>query len=131
MPQMANITVKKADGTTDILWTAMAPAAGDKSSAIWRSNTVGASVAQRPELRMQSQGNSQGTQRVIKTNFVYPILATENGVVMIKGYVTQVTESKITLTAPDADAKEAVYQGFNLLSSALVKDAVQAGFAPQ
>lgn len=35
MPNMANITVKKADGTTDVVYTALTPSAGDKTSARW------------------------------------------------------------------------------------------------
>lgn len=47
MPTMANITVKKADGTTDIVFDAIAGSGGDTSAARWRQdtgNTVGLPV---------------------------------------------------------------------------------------
>lgn len=40
MPQMANITVKKADGTTDVVYTALTPAGGDNSPARWSANAL-------------------------------------------------------------------------------------------
>jgi transcriptional regulator of met regulon len=36
MPAMANITVKKADDTTDVIYVAISPSAGDKVPAIWQ-----------------------------------------------------------------------------------------------
>lgn len=130
MPAMADITVKKADNTTDILWTAMSPSAGDKVPAIWRSNTVGASVAFRPELQMWSFSASGGTQRSVKTSLVYPILEVDGSITRVIGYCTQVTETKLLLKATDADAGEAVAQGINLLDSTLLVAAIKAGFAP-
>lgn len=130
MPAMADITVKKADNTTDILWTAMSPSAGDKVPAIWRSNTVGASVAFRPELQMWSFSASGGTQRSVKTSLVYPILEVDGSITRVIGYCTQVSETKLLLKATDADAGEAVAQGINLLDSTLLVAAIKAGFAP-
>jgi hypothetical protein len=51
MPALADITVKMADGTTNITYTGIVPSAGDKTPAVWRSNSVGGSIGQRPELR--------------------------------------------------------------------------------
>lgn len=130
MPNMANITVKKADGTTDIVWTNKSPSAGDKVPAIWRSDTVGASVAFRPEFRLWSYGASGGTQRSVKSSLVYPILEVDGTITRVIGYCTQVSETKLLLKASDADSKECAYQGFNLLGSALVKQSVWEGFAP-
>lgn len=129
MPAMANLTVKKADGTTDIVWTALSPSAGDKVPAIWRSQTVGAAVAFRPEFRLWSYGVPSGLQRAVKSSLVYPILQVDGTVTKVIGYCTQVTETKLLLAAPDADAGEAVYQGFNLVGHASVKQAVKEGFS--
>jgi len=124
---MANMTVKKADGTTDITYTALSPSAGDKTPAIWRSNTVGASVAQRPEFRATAN-QLVNNKRVLKTNFVFPIVDAITNTVI--DYVTIVMESKISLKATDVDVKEAVYQGLNLVSNALIKQSASDGFAP-
>lgn len=127
MPQMANITVKKADGTTDIVYTAMSPSAGDKTPAIWRSNSVGTSVAQRPEFRATSAQLS-GNKRQLKTNFVYPIVDAITHKVV--DYVTVVMDVKSSLAGTDADVKEAVFQALNLNSSTLMKQSAADGFAP-
>lgn len=130
MPAIGNMTVKKADGTTDIIWTALSPSAGDKVPAIWRSQTVGSSVALRPEFRMWSFGNAGNTQRVIKTSLVYPVVQLDGTVSKVIGYCTQTTETKLLLAATDADAGEVVHQGFNILALAATKAAVKDGFAP-
>lgn len=130
MPNMADITVKKANGSTDIVWTGVNPSSGDKVAALWKSQTVGASALQRPTLRLWAADASAGAQRSIRTALVYPILQTENGVVKVIGYCTQNSESKIYTDALDADVGEVVHQGFNLLASPLIKSCVIAGFGP-
>lgn len=130
MPSMANLTVKKADGTTDIVWTGLSPSAGDKVPAVWRSQTIGANVQQRPEFRLWSFGTPNGNQRTVKSSLVYPVLQVAGGVTTVIGFCTQVMETKIAIVASDADAGECVYQGFNILSTALIKQAVKEGFAP-
>jgi hypothetical protein len=75
MPSMADIIVKKNDGTTNITFTAMVASAGDKSQAIWRSTTVGTAAAHQPELRMTSRANGTGTARRVDLHFSYPSTA--------------------------------------------------------
>lgn len=130
MASQANLTVKKANGSTDIVWTGLSPSAGDKVPAIWRSQTVGTSVAQRPEFRLWSYGAPNGNQRIVKSSMVYPIVETDGSISRVVGYCTQVSETKVYLNATDADAGEAVYQGCNLLAHADIKAAILAGFAP-
>jgi hypothetical protein len=130
MPNMANITIKKADGTTDIVWAQKSPSAGDKVPAIWRSDTVGASAAHRPEFKVWTFGTPNGKQRVAKTTLTYPITVLDGTLTKVVGYCTQVTETKVFMEATDVEAGEVVNQGFNLLASALIKQAVKEGFAP-
>lgn len=130
MPNMADITVKKADGTTNIVWAQVNPSSGDTVAALWKSQTVGSTMLQRPSLRLWANNASGGAQRSIRSALVYPILQVENGVTKVIGYCTQSSESKVFMNAPDADVGEFVEQGFNLLGSALVKSCVKAGFGP-
>lgn len=39
MPTMANLTVKKYDGVTDIVYDALSASGGDGSPAVWRQDT--------------------------------------------------------------------------------------------
>lgn len=128
---MANLTVKKADGTTDIVWTALAPSAGDKVPAVWRSQTVGTAVAYRPEFKLWTLSNGSGNQRVAKATLVYPVTQTDtSNIPKVVGYITFTGEVKVATLATDVDAGEAVYQAMNLMSSPLVKQSIKEGFAP-
>lgn len=125
----ANIVIKKSDGTTDTTYTALVPSAGDTSPAVWRNNTVGTKVNQRPELRLSASAPSTG-KRTSKLNFVWPLIETVGGVDTIVDYVTFVLTAKTSENASEAAIKEAVYQGVNLLGHVQVKDSLVSGFSP-
>ena len=57
MTQQTNITVKKFDGVTDIVYSAVLPAAGG-NAAVWRAPTLGTAMAHQPELRIKSSKNN-------------------------------------------------------------------------
>jgi hypothetical protein len=128
---MANITVKKNDGTTDIVYTGVVPSAGDKSAAVWRSNTVGSAPAHRPELQLNSQWNGPRTARRISGKYTYPVTAVgsdgktnvvDRGFIEFSGLVPQ--------TMSDTDINEMVSQGANLVGSTLIKTSFKEGYAP-
>lgn len=129
MPILANITVKKADNTTDIVWTAKSPSSGDKVPAILRSDTVGAAVAFRPEIRLWSYDASKGAQRALKATVVWPHTVTESGVVKVVGYSSFSGEFKIFNTAADIEVGEFAAQVPNLIATALVKQCIKEGFS--
>lgn len=131
MPQMANITVKKNDGTTDVTYTGVVPSSGDKSPAIWRNTSVGTASAHRPEFQLLSFANGPKTARKLEGKVMYPVLATgsdgkvnvvDRGWIMVSGI--------LPTTMNDTDVNELVSQAFNLFASALVKDSFKSGYAP-
>jgi len=131
MPNLANMTVKKNDGTTDIVWTGVVPSAGDKTPAVWKSQTVGTADSQRPELKLSSRDNGPATARRLDGTFTYPTLATGSD-----GKVNVVDRMIINISAVkpkamiDADVNEAVSQAMNLFGSTLIKDSFKQGYAP-
>jgi hypothetical protein len=129
MPQAANITVKKADGTTDIVYTTIGPAAGDGSPAIWRSNSVGTAVAHRPELRLTAREGASGAERKLRATYVYPMIAanTATGITSVVQKATMTCEWIMSKNMTAADVSEAVAQYANLLASALIKACVNDG----
>lgn len=130
MPNLANITVKKADGTTDILWTGVAAAAGDKSPATWRSLTVGTAVAFQPSMQMISRSNGPNTARRVDVTIVYPYTTTGTDGKTYLAEKAIFTGSMLVPTGmPSASTDEACAQAVNLLASTLVKQCLQAGFA--
>lgn len=136
MPTMANITVKKADGTTDVTYDALTGAAGNGSEAVWRQDTgasAGLPVGHRAVFKMASQDNGPKTARTIRINYKRPY-STQNTVT--SKYETSDSDvMKIDITLPNAipasEVSEAVHQMMNLCASALVKSSIIAGYAPQ
>lgn len=132
MASLANITVKKNDGTTDIVWTGVCPSSGDGVPALWRSETVGSAPGHKPTLELSTRYNGARTARRIDGKFIYPQIATDS----TTGLTTVVNRvvANISMAVPDAcpttDINEAVSQMFNLLVSTLVKDSFKTGFAP-
>ena len=131
MPTMADITVKKNDGSTDILWTAIQASGGESSPAVWRSNTIGTAAAQRPEIRLQSKWNGDQTARRVDGTATYPSLATGSG-----GEINITNRFNFSFSAVvpsgmlDTDVNEAASQIANLIASTLFKSSFKAGYAP-
>jgi hypothetical protein len=132
MPDMANITVKKDDGTTDVTYSVVTASGGDKSPAVWRDNGFGGTPGQRPELRLASQPNGDGTGRKLVGSFTYPSLYTDTST----GLTKVGTRANFQFTAfmpaemPDAFAAEFGAQIGNLLAAALIEDCLTIGYAP-
>lgn len=132
MPSMANITVKKNDGTTDIVWTGVCPSSGDGVPAIWRSETVGSAPAHFPMLELRSRYNGQKTARRMDVNYVYPEIATDSttSLVSVVNRIPFQLTAAIPQGVPATVIAEAVSQFANLLASTLLKDSFKSGFSP-
>lgn len=126
MPTAANITVKKADGTTDILYTLVSASGGDNSPAVWHSLSSAYMRGHRHTFTMTSRWNGDKTRRRfdIKGSFPYVDGA---GVITVQNF--ELTTS-IPQNITDADINENAAQFVNLVASALAKSSLQAGFAP-
>lgn len=130
MPQMANITVKKADGTTDVVFTSMTPSSGDGVAAQWRANGSGASAAVRAVATCSSKFNGAKTARRVDLTFNYPQVETVGGVETVVNRLPFVLSVPIPLSATDAAISEAVAQATNFFASALIRDSLKAGYSP-
>lgn len=128
MPSMANITVKKNDGTTDVVYTALTPSAGDKVAAQWRDNSLSTVAAHRPQFSLKSEeGNNS---RRLTGSFWYPCVETVSGVPTVVARIPITVNATIAKNVADSHINEAVSQCFNLLNSTLVKDSFKSGYAP-
>lgn len=136
MPAMASITVKKADGTTDIIFDSLTPAGGDGQAAIWRQDTgqaAGFPAGLRPILKVSTKWNGPKTARIMAFEAMFPY-ATQDSTTTIYSAKDQVLfKGALTLpqAIPAANLKEAAYQYANLLASALIKSAAEVGYAPR
>lgn len=132
MPNMADITVKKFDGTTDIVYVALSPSAGDKTPAQWRVEAIGTVPGNRPTLAVTSRYSVDRQARVVEGKLIYPETFTDSTTGIV---ATRLRESFsfthiIRQDAADATTKELSAQAANLLKSALIQSVLLTGFAP-
>lgn len=132
MPTMANITVKKADGTTDVTFTAVTASGGDKQPAIWRNESFGGTVGQRPELRVRSSANGANSARKVEGSFTYPLLYTDSNTSLTK-VATRANlqwSASVPQDMTDASLSEFAAQYGNLVAAALIKSVHASGYSP-
>jgi hypothetical protein len=131
MAALADITVKKNDGTTNIVYTGLSPSSGDGVPAIWKSQTVGSAPNHQPEFRLSGKDASNGSKRALRTTYVYPQIATDTTTSTTS--VVNSTFASTDWTFPkgmaQADINEAVAQYANLLVSTLVVACVKSGYS--
>lgn len=131
MPTMADITIKKNDGTTDVTYAAVVASGGDKSPAVWRHSTATGTPGQRPELRISSRANGDQTARRVDGQFTYPSVYTDTSTSTTKvGSRANFTfSSVIPGDMPDVDAEEFGAQIGNLIAAALVEAILTTGYS--
>lgn len=132
MPTLANVTIKKADGTTDVIYTAIASSAGDGSPAVFRNNTVGNTLAERPTLLIKSTSNGPKTARRVRVDFSWPTVSMDaGGNITITGRMSGDASVLVPQNQDTATIKEQAYQFSNLIGAALVKACFDEGYAPR
>lgn len=135
MPAMASITVKKFDGTTDIVFDALAASGGDNSPAYWRQDTgaaAGLPVGLRSLVSLQSTWNGPKTARQMRAKLVLPYAVQDSTTTIYsaKDRVVYDVIGTFPIAIPSANLNEAAYQGLNVLGSLLFRQAFAAGFSP-
>lgn len=135
MPSMASVTVKKYDGTTDIVYDALSAAGGDGFPAVWRQDTgVATSVPYglRKVLKLQTQPNAPKTARQARINFVAPYAVQDSTTTVWTAKDRFVFDGVATmpLAIPPSEINEAAYQLGNLLAHLLIKQSIAGGYAP-
>lgn len=133
MPSMASITVKKNDGTTDIVYDALSASAGDTVPAQWRQDTGNSNpMGLRPMIRMTSQDNGPKTARRVRVSGSYPFTYTDTTTSLVKADDKVVLEFNAVLPGAISSSaiNEAVAQFINMLDSTLIVASTQAGYAP-
>lgn len=131
MPTMANITIKKNDGTTDVTFTAVTPSSGDNTAAAWKSQSIGNAPNHQPELRLTAREAAKGEKRALRSTFQYPQIATNSttGLTSVVDKASASTDWNFPKGMSQTDINEFVSQYANLLVSTLVKDCVKSGYS--
>lgn len=131
MPTLANITVKKADGTTDVIYTALVGAGADGTPSRHRAEAGGQVVGWRPLLTIFAKPNTNGSGRSVTGRFKFPVVRSVGGVDTLIGTVPLEISGTVGNGFTQSEIDEAVAQGFNLFSSVQVRDSFKQAYAPR
>lgn len=132
MPSMADITVKKDDGVTNVIFVALNPSSGDTVPAFWRQDAMGTQANLRATFSLKSTWNGPRDARRVEGVYQYPFTSTDS----TTGLTSVVSKVPISFSATvpqgitDTVVAEAISQWANLMASTLVKSSLKAGFAP-
>lgn len=131
MPALADIVIKMADGVTDVTYTAIAGAAGDGSPAVFRNNSVGTALNQRPTLLVKASSNGSKTARRIRGDFSWPIVGVSNGITQVIGRAPGDFSFLMPQNQDEGTIIEQAHQFGNLVASAIIKSCIAEGYAPR
>lgn len=132
MPTLSNITVKKYDNTTDVVYTAVASAASDGVAAEYQNQTGFAIPSNRPTLKLSTRANGKGTSRRASASFVWPLTTVDlSGKTVRSGSVNGEFSMILPQDVDQTVVREAHQQFAKLLASSALKDVLDTGFAPR
>lgn len=131
MAAASNISIKKADGTTVIVYSLLSASGGDRSPAVWRSTTAVGTAGQQPFCQMSSRSSGDGNVRRVDVLFVYPSVYTDtSGNTQVRSKAVFQGSWALPLDATSADLAEMGAQMPFMMSSAQWMTAFQTGYAP-
>lgn len=130
MPIMANVTVKAANGTTDVVYVAKSPAAGDGSQAVWAVDAASTYRDQRAVAKISAADNGTRTARRVRQSHSVPIIRTIDGLPTKIGNIVFERSAIIPNGVTDSEAAEAAAMDANFSASTLIKSVFTDGMAP-
>lgn len=133
MATATNLTVKKYDNTTDVTYTVISGAPGDKLPAIWRNESFATIAGNRPVFTVASKAVQNGKNaRVVEAKLQLPELFTNSTTGVTAVRLKDIASCAVTIDLDGADVthQELVAQFFNLCNSGSMRSVFISGFAP-
>lgn len=135
MPAIADVTVKKFDGTTDIVYAAISGSGGDSQPAVWRQDagvTASLPLGHRKTAMLSTKYNGPRSARQAELTYIAPYAVQDSTTtkwsstdrVQVKVFAT------VPLNIPASEVNEAVYQACNIAAATLIKSSMASGYAP-
>lgn len=128
MAQQADITVKRADGTTNYKFTALSASPGDGGFAQWRGE--GASPALSANLRMKTMWNAKRNARRFEVTGNFPKIDTVGGIASVTDFGSFSYSGAVPQTFTAVEAADFAAIIANAIASQLIRDSVASGFSP-
>lgn len=122
--QHSNITVKAANGTTDVVFVAKSPFAGDRSPATWAVDADSTYRDQRTIVTHSARAHGTKKARRDFIDIVVPVVRTVDGNLQKVDVIPFRFESTVSNSVTDTEADEATARAVNILASALMKSAI-------
>lgn len=129
MAQIANITVKKADGTTNVTYEAVSGSSVDGSPAMWVEPTSATTRGFRRSFSFKARLNGTKQARRVELRAVHPVVRVVGGQEVVAGTIPVDFSLPVPEWATDAEVNEAVEQSLNLFSNVTVRAQVKTGMA--
>jgi len=128
----STVTVKKADGTTDIVYTTITSASSDGSQWLLRAEAAGGPTGFRSTFSVSSKSNGLGTIRVVKFYGKMPHTYTDtnSGLVKTDGFADFSATFNVPASLPSSHLAELAAQFTELMATSYSKDAISTGYAP-
>lgn len=130
MAAIANITIKKADGTTDVVYTALTGAPGDGAPAKWRNEDVTLPIGQRATLTALAKPNGRADARQVQIRVRRPVVRVVNSVPTLIGTIPFEINATLGEQYTQAEIDEAVAQSLNFAAVVAIRDVFKTGYAP-
>lgn len=128
MPTMANITVKAANGTTDVVLVAKTPSFGDKSNAVWAIDAASSIRSMRPQFTSTTLWNGPKTARRAIQAVDWPVVRNIESVETIVHRCLASANVLIPTGLTDAEIAEFVHVTGNFLVSNLIREVQKSGY---
>jgi len=134
MAAQTSLTVKKLDGTTDIIYDALVASAGDSIPAIWRQDTGqagGKPTGLRPTFSMAAKWNGPKTARQVLFEYRYPYVTQDSTTTRYSSTDQVVVKTIVTLpqSIPSSELSEATTQALQLCGLSAVRSQTWSGYA--
>lgn len=125
MPAQVAMTIKKFDGTTDIVYDVLQPSGGDGTWAKWRQDTGSTlPLGLRPQLWIKTTESGAGIRRV-EWRYDYPQFFTDTTTSLVQGTGKSVSfrngSMGVPQSVPAALVNEAAAQFANLVNHVHVR----------
>lgn len=130
MALQTDITVKKSDGVTNVIYKAKVGAAGDNLWALWSADAEGPNRNCVPWFRMKSGFNGPKTARKVFLGFSMPQLVTDSTTTLttVVNNIPVNMDWTLPMAAPQATWNEAVDQLCNFFAKVEVRQMLKDGY---
>lgn len=129
MAAITNLTVKKFDGTTDVIYTGVQGSGGDRMAALYRDNVYSTTPGNRPTLTIEAHEANSGKVRRVTARVLRPYLQTIDGRETATDWLPIDITVPVLKNVPESFVQEAVAQAVNLFDHPDVVAQLVSGYA--